>query len=143
MKTLDLPLIGNADKDAYKIYMKDIGLLVAMLEDGAVSDIMMSGIGRYKGAIYENLVADILVKCGYEIYYYKKDSGLEIDFIVRNKNAIVPIEIKSTTGNAKSLKTLIMNSEKNKIVSAYKFGDYNMGKVGNIITCPFYTLFLP
>ena len=78
-----LPLEGNVIRDIFKVYMADIGLLVSMLEPGTQSDIMLGNMQIYKGALFENLIADIFSKMGRRLYYYHKDSGLEIDFVTR------------------------------------------------------------
>ena len=75
----ELPLDGNAEKDTFKVYMKDCGLFVIMLEDGTQYDILQGNLYGYKGAVFENLVADILAKIGRKLYYFRKDSGLEVN----------------------------------------------------------------
>ena len=89
--------------------MKDTGLLVAMLDEEAQDDLRVNkNLGVYKGALYENIVAEALVKSGYDLYYYKKENAtLEEDFFVRTKTSLVPIEVKSTNNKSKSLHTLI------------------------------------
>lgn len=78
-------LKGNYESTKYKIYMKDTGLLVAMLDEEAQDDLRVNkNLGVYKGALYENIVAEALVKSGYDLYYYKKENAtLEEDFFVR------------------------------------------------------------
>ena len=100
------PLSGFADKTYFKVYMCDMGLFVSMLEDGVQFDILHGNLYGYKGAIFENLMADFLVKMGCKLYYYRKDSGLEIDFVIRYKGKCTLVEVKSTNGNAKSAKTI-------------------------------------
>ena len=60
----ELPLEGNSVDDVFKVYMKDTGLLVGMLEDGTQFDILQGNLYGYKGAIFENLTADIFSKMG-------------------------------------------------------------------------------
>ena len=138
----ELPLDGNAIQDQFKVYMTDTGLFIAMLEDGTAWSIMQGNLGAYKGAIYENLMADILGKMGRKLYYYHKDSGLEIDFVMRYKDECTLVECKATTGNAKSLKTVLKHPEKYHVYHALKFGDYNVGRDGATLTLPFYMAFL-
>ena len=88
----ELPLDGNADKDTFKVYMRDMGLFVSMLEDGTQYDILQGNLFGYKGAIFENLIADIFSKMGRRLYYYHKDSGMEVDFVIRYKGECVPVE---------------------------------------------------
>lgn len=105
----ELPLKGNYEEIKYKLYFADSGLLVAMLDDAAQDDLRMNkNPGVYKEALYENIVREALVKCGYELYYYKReDSTLKEDFFVRTASDLIPVEVKSTSGRSKSLKTLI------------------------------------
>ena len=108
----ELPLEGNAIEDSFKIYMRDTGLFVSMLEDGTQFDILQGRLYGYKGAIFENLIADIFTKMGRKLYYYRKDSGLEIDFVIRYHSECVLVEVKASTGNTKSTKTILQHPDK-------------------------------
>lgn len=141
-KITELPLDGNKIKNEFKVYMADIGLLVAMLEDGTQSSILAGDLLSYKGAIFENLVADILGKMERKLYYFHKDGGVELDFLMRYKGKCVPVECKATTGNAKSLRTVLKNFDKYHVESALKLGDYNIGRKDNLLTMPLYMAFL-
>lgn len=93
----ELPLDGNAEEDTFKVYMRDCGLFVSMLEDGTQFDILQGNLHGYKGAIFENLIADILGKMGRKLYYFHKDSGLEVDFVIRYKGECTLVEVKAAT----------------------------------------------
>ena len=138
----ELPLDGNKIQSEFKVYMSDIGLLISMLEDGTQSNILSGDLLGYKGAIFENLVADLLGKMGRKLYYYHKDSGVELDFVMRYQGKCTPVECKAQTGNAKSLKTVLKNTEKYHVEQAIKLGDYNIGRNGAILTLPLYMGFL-
>ena len=138
----ELPLDGNAIDDVFKVYMKDTGLLVSMLEDGTQFDVLQGNLFGYKGAIYENLVADIFGKMGRKLYYYHKDSGLEVDFVIRWRGKCTLVEVKSTTGNVKSAKTILSHPEKYHVDGCIKLGDYNIGRRGKVLTLPLYMSFL-
>lgn len=138
----ELPLDGNAVHDTFKVYMNDTGLFVSMLEDGTQFDILQGNLFGYKGAIFENLMADILVKMGRKLYYYHKDSGLEIDFVMRYKGGCWLVEVKSTTGNAKSAKTLLAHPEKYHVDGVIKLGRYNIGVAEKMLTIPLYLGFI-
>lgn len=138
----ELPLDGNAEKDTFKVYMSDIGLFVSMLEEGTQSDILRGSLLGYKGAIFENLVADFLSKSGRKLYYFHKDSGLEIDFVIRTNNECVLLECKATSGNVKSTKTILKHPEKYHVSHAIKLGDYNIGQTDNMLILPLYMGFL-
>lgn len=138
----ELPLDGNAIEEAFKVYMKDTGLFVSMLEDGTQYDILQGNLYGYKGAIFENLIADIFSKMGRKLYYYHKDSGLEIDFVTRYKGGATLIEVKAMSGNAKSVKTILSHPEKYHVSGAIKLGNYNIGRSGKVLTIPLYMGFL-
>ena len=105
----ELPLKGNVDERKYKVYISDTGLLVASLDDESQIDLRANkNLGIYKGALYENFVAEALVKQGYGLYYYSKDnSTLEEDFFIRSANELIPVEVKANTNRAKSMRQLI------------------------------------
>ena len=138
----ELPLDGHRIKNEFKVYMADIGLLISMLEDGTQSSILEGDLLSYNGAIIENLVADILGKMGRKLYYYHKDGGVELDFLMRYKGKCTPVECKATTGNAKSMRTVMNHPEKYHVTSAIKLGDYNIGRKDCLLTIPMYMAFL-
>lgn len=138
----ELPLDGNAVDDVFKVYVNDTGLFVAMLEDGTQFDILQGNLYGYKGAIFENLIADIFVKMGRKLYYYHKDSGLEVDFVTRYKGGATLVEVKATTGNAKSAKTVLNNPDKYHVAGLIKLGQYNIGRAQKMLTLPLYMAFL-
>ena len=138
----ELPLDGNAIEDQFKVYMADTGLFVSMLEDGTQFDILNGNLFGYKGAIFENLIADIFSKMNRRLYYFRKDSGLELDFVIRYKGQCTPVEVKATDGNAKSVKTVLKHPEKYHVESAIKLADLNLGRKDGILTLPLYMAFL-
>ena len=138
----ELPLDGNAEKDTFKVYMKDCGLFVFILEDGTQYDILQGNLYGYKGALFENLIADIFAKMGRKLYYFHKDSGLEIDFVIRYRGECTLVEVKASTGNTKSTKTILRHPEKYHVYNAIKLGDYNIGRTDQILTLPLYMAFL-
>lgn len=138
----ELPLDGNAIDDQFKVYMADTGLFISMLEDGTQFDVLRGNLLAYKGAIFENLVADIFSKMRRRLYYFRKDSGLELDFVIRWKGACVPVEVKARDGNAKSMKTVLKHPEKYHVASGIKLADLNVGRTGEILTLPLYMAFL-
>ena len=138
----ELPLDGNALEEVFKVYMSDCGLFVSMLEDGTQFDILRGNLYGYKGAIFENLIADIFGKMGRKLYYFHKDSGLEVDFVIRYKGQCTLVEVKAATGNTKSTKTILRHPEKYHVNHAIKLGDGNVGRTGQLLTLPLYMAFL-
>lgn len=139
---LELPLSANKDQDAFKIYVSDTGLFVAMLEEGTIDNIINGDLKIYKGAIFENIIADAFSKMSKELYYFRKPSGLEIDFVTRYNNELTVIEVKANNGNAKSLKEIINNKEKYDVKNNFKLADTNIGTSNGINTIPLYMAFL-
>lgn len=137
-----LPMEGNAKDNVFKVYMADIGLLVEMLGAGTRADIIQGNLGGFKGAIFENLMADTLHKKEQNLYYFQKDSGLELDFLVRMQGECVPLEVKAKSAKSKSSKTVLAHPEKYHVKHIIKFGDYNIGREGNLLTLPTYMQFL-
>ena len=138
----ELPLDGNAEEDVFKVYMRDCGLFVSMLENGTQFDILRGNLHGYKEAIFENLIADIFGKMGRKLYYFHKDSGLEVDFVIRYRGECTLVEVKAATGNTKSTKTILRHPEKYHVYHAIKLGDYNVGRTEQILTLPLYMAFL-
>ena len=140
----ELPLKGNYDETKYKLYFADSGLLVAMLDEEAQEDLRANkNLGVYKGALYENVVGEALVKAGYQLYYYKReDSTLEQDFFVRTAAALIPVEVKAQRGTAKSLRTLITSDKYEDIHYGIKFTAGNVGFSDDIYTFPYFCAFL-
>jgi uncharacterized protein len=139
----ELPLDGNAMNDVFKVYMCDTGLFVSMLEEGTQFDIISGNLLGYKGAIFENLIADIFCKMERKLYYFRKDTGLEVDFVTRYKGECTLVEVKAASGNAKSIRTILENPQRYNVKSAIKLGgEYNVGRTGNLLTLPLYMAFL-
>ena len=135
------PLEGNKIENIFKIYMQDSGLFISMLDRDCASRILSGDLGFYKGAIFENIIADSFSKQDKKLYYFHKDSGLEIDFVSKVKNEISLIEVKATTGNTKSANTVLKNPQYDVNV-CYKLSENNIGVVENKITIPYYMAFL-
>ena len=137
-----LPFEGNSIKDCFKVYTTDIGVLMAMLNYGTQADILKGNLLGYKGAIFENLMADFLCKSGQKLYYFHKDSGLELDFLVRFKGECVILEVKAKSGKAKSVATVLKKKDVYQVKNAIKLGQYNVGREGEVLTIPLYMGFL-
>ena len=117
-------------------------MFVAMLEQGTTASLLNGDLGMYKGAIYENIIADAFSKMNRPLYYYHKDSGLEIDFITAYKGEAVLVEVKATNGNTKSANTILKNKGLYDVNLCIKFGDCNVGLEGEKLSLPYYMTFL-
>ena len=144
MEHPELPLRGNYDSENYRIYYGDTGLLVAALDEEAQDDLRANrNFGVYKGALFENIVAQMLVAQGYGLYFYRnKDGTLEMDFFVRDKDSLVPVEVKAENGTAKSLRRLVEDTRYPDIRYGIKLGAANIGWDGTFYTFPYALTFL-
>lgn len=144
LNSLELPLSGNYDISKYKIYFGDTGLLIASLDEEAQLDLRENkNFNTFKGAIFESIAGETLVKAGYKLFYFKDDSSqIEMDFFIRGKNSLIPIEIKSKDGSTASLNKLIEKDKYADIKFGIKFGDRNIGFNGKFYTLPYFTMFL-
>ena len=142
LTNLSLPLAGNRIDNVFKIYMQDTGLFVSMLEEGTSGRILSGDLGMYKGAMYENIIADAFSKLGRSLYYFHKDSGLEIDFITTIETETALIEVKATTGNTKSANTILKNKDQYGVNRLIKLSENNVGLEGEKLTIPYYMVYL-
>lgn len=140
----ELPLKGNYDPKMYKIYFKDTGLLIASLDEEAQEDLRANkNLGTYKGAIYENIVGDMLVKQGYRLFYYHSDRpALEMDFFIRSADSLIPVEVKANDGATASLNRLMNDDKYNDVKYGIKLDYRNIGFNGKFYTFPYFLTFL-
>lgn len=144
MEQACLPLKGNYNPDNYRLYFADTGLLIASLDEEVQDDLRNNeNMNTYKGALYENIVGDILVKEGYDLYFYKDDSKkIEMDFMVRDKNSLIPIEVKANDNATISLNNLINSDLYRDIKYGIKLCNKNIGFNGKFYTFPYFLAFL-
>ena len=143
LDSLELPLKGNYNPDNYRLYFGDPGLLIGSLEEEAQEDLRINkNFNTYKGAIYENVVGDILVKEGYELFFYKNEKGtIKMDFFISDKDSLIPIEVKSSDNATISLNKLIDNKQYKDIKYGIKLGYKNIGFNGKFYTLPYFLTF--
>ena len=139
-----LPLKGNYNPDNYRLYFKDTGLLVASLDDEAGEDLRVNkNFNTYKGALYENIVGEMLVKEGYSLYFYKNEKGtIEMDFFIRDKDSLIPIEVKASDNETLSLNKLIESDKYKDIKYGIKLCNKNIGFNGKFYTFPYFLTFM-
>ena len=142
LNALKKPFSSYEMSNYFRIYFAEHSLFIATLDEEAKEDLKINqNFNIYNGALYESLVSEALIKAGYNLYFYKTDdSETELDFVIRVKNEIVPIEVKRTRGRSTSLNNII---EKNPNVSyGVKLMDGNIGYSNNIFTFPYFLTFL-
>ncbi|MCQ2192297.1 MAG: ATP-binding protein [Paludibacteraceae bacterium] len=144
LEMLELPLKGNYDPKQYKIYYKDTGLLIASLDNESQQDLRQNkNFGIYKGALFENIVGDMMAKQGYDLFFFKNEkSSVEMDFMVRDLTSIVPIEVKANNNATASLNKLTKEGNENNIKYGIKFCKRNIGFNGQFYTFPYFLGFL-
>ena len=144
LNDVTLPLKGNYDAYKYKIYYHDTGLLIANLDEESSDDLRKNqNLGTYKGAIYENLVAQMLAVQGQDLFYYKKEnSQLEMDFFLRTAESLVPLEVKAKDGATISLNNMVSHSAYPDIRFGIKLAHKNIGFNGKFYTIPYFCSFL-
>lgn len=143
MELPELPLKGNYNPDNYKLYFGDTGLLIGSLDEEVQEDLRYNkNFNTYKGALYENIISEMLVKQGYKLYFYKNEkSTIEMDFMVRDRNSLIPIEVKANDQATTSLNKLIKNQKYSDIHYGIKFANKNIGFNGYFYTFPYFLAF--
>lgn len=106
-----IPLKFYEEKDTFKLFLLDVGLLAAMTEVPA--SLMLIGntvFSEFKGSFTENYVLtqiktvpDLVVD-----YFSKENSSLEIDFLVQCGSELMPLEVKAEENvKSKSLRQFV------------------------------------
>lgn len=136
-----IPLIANSKVDSFKIYIKDTGLLMGMLGPETQKKVLLGELGTFNGGIFENVVGDLLVKAGKNLYYFERNSTLEVDFIMEYRNEIAAIEVKSGDNTkSKSLNSIL---EFKTVKYGIRLSIKNVSHTENLSRIPLYmTMFL-
>lgn len=140
----ELPLGAHLDNDAYKLYLCDSGLLLAMLDKEVQEDVRIRrNLGTWKGGFFEHVVGEAMVKAGMPLAYYKREnSTLEMDFFARSADCMVPVEVKAENRRAKSLRTLIDRDTYKDVRWGVKLVNGNVGYENRVLTLPQWCAFL-
>ena len=127
-----------ADRSNFKLYMGDTGLLVSMYEAGTAFRIMNGELGLFKGALYENIIAQSLLSGGFPLYYFSPSDSLEIDFVIMYENHPCLVEVKSGENRKSKSLDSILSSSRYAVDQAIRFSRGNVGRTGKIIALPLY-----
>lgn len=140
----EMPFRGNYNPANYKIYFADTGLLIASLDEESQVDLRANrNFNTCKGAIYENVVAETLVKSGYKLFFYRNEkSTVEMDFFIRDAESVVPVEVKASNNASASLCNLIEKDKYPEVKYGIKLCDRNIGFNGKFYTFPYFLSFL-
>ena len=144
MENVELPLKGNYNPYNFRLYFRDTGLLIGSLDEEVQEDLRNNkNFNTYKGAIYENVVGEMLAKSGYLLYFYKNDKGtVEMDFFVTDSNSLIPVEVKANHNSTISLNNLINSNSYKDIKYGIKLCNKNIGFNGKFYTFPYFLTFL-
>lgn len=142
LKELNIPLSSYVDDSYYRLYYSDHSLFIATMDEESKEDLLANGnMEIYSGALYESLISSALIKQDIKPYFYKNiDSTIELDFVIRAKNMIIPIEVKRKRGKAKSMENII-NDKTIPVSKGIKLSLNNIGYNGDIITIPYFLSF--
>lgn len=131
-----IPLMANAKDEQFKLYINDTGLLTCLYGFETKRAIINNTIkGNARGGLYENVIAECLVKQGYKLYYYKPDDNHELEFLIEKEGSVIPIEVKAGNTASVSLNNFIADFTPN---IAYKLISNRNGIVGVKETIPHY-----
>lgn len=141
---LEMPLKANYNPDNYRLYFGDTGLLIGSLDEESQSDLRNNqNFGTYKGALYENIVAEMLTKAGFDLFFYREEqSKIEMDFIIRDEKSIIPVEVKAGDNATYSLNRLIDEKQYKNIKYGIKLCNKNIGFNGKFYTFPYFMTFM-
>ena len=123
IKTPEIPLMGFASNDTFKLYLSDVGILNNILKI-SMNDILSDNISLYKGVIAENYVANQLICNKHNLFYWQKNTS-EVDFLLYLKDGIIPVEVKASD-NVRS-KSLSVYYEKYKPKYMIRISTRNFG----------------
>ena len=139
-----MPLNANYNPDNYRLYFADTGLLIGSLDEESQNDLRLNkNFNTYKGAIYENVIAEELVKSGYNLFFYRNDKpSIELDFVIRDTQTVIPIEVKASDNPTVSLSRVIDDNYYKEIKYGIKLCNKNIGFNGNFYTFPYFLTFL-
>lgn len=125
--------------DEFKLYIADTDLLIALFDFATKQAFLNSMLKGAKGGIYENFVAETLVKNGYALHYYKQGDSSTLEFVIENDGEVIPIEVKVGNAATKLLDSFIENFEPS---IAFKLIGGNVGVANKKFTIPHFLLCL-
>ena len=146
----DIALELTKDFDYFKLYFSDIGLFTTMLfdsgkgiEDNIYSKLLSDKLESDLGYLYENVVAQMIVASGRNLYYHTwrdkdKTHSNEVDFLITNKNKIIPIEVKSSSIKNHKLIDLFVEKYSQIVGRRFLFSQKDISHDGMLELMPIY-----
>ena len=138
IKKAEIPLKVYQDEEYFKLYLSDVGILVAMSEI-RFNDLILDKTFSFRGAITENYVAQEFTANDISLYYWTYGRNAQVDFIIYNNDGIIPVEVKSGD-NVRSTSLKFYISE-NKPKYSIRLSTRNFGFENNIKSIPLYAAF--
>ncbi len=136
------PFMENVQESTFKLYLSDVGLFSGMMDYETRAKIESGNLSVLNGAVKESLVADMLSKSGAGLFYFHRNSGMELDFLLEEKQNCTALEVKSENKNAKALRTALSGKDDYGKLNALHLGRENISRNGGILNLPLYTAFL-
>lgn len=131
------PLSKIKDTDSFKLYFNDTGLLACMMH---LSRLKFLTDSQSKYVLYENMVANSIMSCGYNLYYYQSEGKAEVPFLVQSRSGkILPIEIVNKNMSKSKSLTLVMN--RFGLTDAVRITEDNFSVKKGIYYIPIYACF--
>ena len=131
------PLSSCREKESFKLYLNDIGLLYSMMHL-TKKDLLINE--ELKKSLYENFIAKTLAEMSCPLYYYQSEGKAELSFVIQNRmGKIIPIEL-ATISNSKA-KSLSVFMKKFLCLEAYRITENNFQTKKEIRYIPVYAIF--
>lgn len=145
-------LSANKDLSTFKMYLSDTGLFVTLMfkdrdftENVIYEKLLSDKLPANLGYLYENVVAQMLVAGGNELFYHTIKNEIskhnyEIDFLVARKNKICPIEVKSSNYKTHTSLDVFCKKYSGRIISKYLVYTKEFVKDKDIFCIPVYDI---
>ena len=133
-----IPLQVYAKENYFKLYLNDVGMLTSLIKLD-FADILLNRDFRFKGGIAENYVAQALTANEKDLFYWSSGNEAEVDFLIYNKNGIIPVEVKA--GEHTRSRSLEVYINKYRPEYAIRVSAKNFGFDGTIKSTPLYAAF--
>lgn len=140
-----LPLLLNKQRNLFKLFLNDVGLLAAMYGEHILLRLLEKDTNINYGSVFENLVAQEFYAHGFaqnhDLFYFNSKKQGELDFIIEHHGEVLPIEVKSGKDYDRhhALSNVITNDEYN-ISKAVVLCQDNVKVVGKVLYLPIYML---
>ncbi len=139
-----MPLLLNKQRNLFKLFLNDVGLLAAMY-GGNIQVRLLSSLNVNYGAAFENLVAQELYAHGFatdhDLFYFNSKKQGELDFVVEYQGEVLPIEVKSGKDYERHRAlSNIMDNEEYALPKAFVFCQDNFQVKNRLVYLPIYML---